>query len=239
MKETFSHEFNIWQRFLAVVLGLWRVNTDSFDFKWGCFAPRWGFEFVINRGGYFDQRYAMNVCFLYGCWHIYLPFKTKIPESCDTPRYGLQIHNNSLWIHLGGKMNDFEQCDSKMISWDFPWFSWVFEHHNFMGAQGDWIDGGYQNKDKAYSEDHPYQYTLKSGEAQKVTANCVVERRQWHRKWFPFVKNTRTCIDISFDSEVGEETGSWKGGCTGCGYDMEPRETILQTLRRMEKERKF
>lgn len=46
-------------------------------------------------------------------------------------------------------------------------------------------------------------------------------------------------IDVEFNAEVGERTGSWKGGCIGCGYQMNPNETPLQALRRMEAERKF
>jgi hypothetical protein len=44
---------------------------------------------------------------------------------------------------------------------------------------------------------------------------------------------------IEFNDEVGERTGSWKGGTLGCGYNLLPNETPLECLRRMEKERKF
>ena len=46
-------------------------------------------------------------------------------------------------------------------------------------------------------------------------------------------------INIDFSDEVGERSGSWKGGRLGCSYNMQPGETPLQTLRRMEAERKF
>lgn len=46
-------------------------------------------------------------------------------------------------------------------------------------------------------------------------------------------------IDVQFSDEVGERTGSWKGGTIGCGYNMLPGESPLDTLRRMEAERKF
>jgi hypothetical protein len=49
----------------------------------------------------------------------------------------------------------------------------------------------------------------------------------------------RTSIEVGFDDEVGERTGSWKGGTIGCGYDMLPDESAVQCLRRMERERKF
>jgi len=44
---------------------------------------------------------------------------------------------------------------------------------------------------------------------------------------------------LGFDREIGERSGSWKGGCIGCGWDMKPGETAEQTLRRMESERTF
>jgi len=83
-------------------------------------------------------------------------------------------------------------------------------------------------------------------------------------KWFPTIRKKRKTIDVKFSyggpfkrfviiekqgfkipnskeetGEVGERTGEWKGGTTGCGYQMLPNETPLETLRRMEKERKF
>ena len=57
--------------------------------------------------------------------------------------------------------------------------------------------------------------------------------------WTSLFSKKRRSIDIDFNDEVGEETGSWKGGCTGCGYTMLDGELPEQTLRRMEKERKF
>jgi hypothetical protein len=45
--------------------------------------------------------------------------------------------------------------------------------------------------------------------------------------------------DKKITGEVGERTGSYKGGTLGCSHKMLKGETPLQTLRRMEKERKF
>ena len=38
------------------------------------------------------------------------------------------------------------------------------------------------------------------------------------------------------DGEVGEQSGSWKGGVIGTGYTMKRGETAEMTLRRMEVE---
>jgi len=238
VKELYRDDLPLWLR----VLGVWRINSGSIDFNWGYFAPRFGFEMLVSRGGYFDQRYAITLCLIWGVIHINLPFKTRIPESCDTPIYGIQIHSNTFWIHLGGKMNDWEQCDSDWITWDLPYFSWHFNFYKVWNGS-EWVlaskDYSEPYADKREIQTHPYRYTLHSGEVQERTASVNLDRRQWHRKWLPFLKKTSTSININFSDEVGEETGSWKGGCIGCGWDIKPNESMLDALQRMEAERSF
>lgn len=94
----------------------------------------------------------------------------------------------------------------------------------------------------ATKETHPYTYTLRNGEVQKRNATIYAQRYEHRRRWLHFVdwfalKNDS--IDIEFDEEVGERTGSWKGGCTGCSYQLLAGESNLDCLRRMEAERKF
>lgn len=98
--------------------------------------------------------------------------------------------------------------------------------------------------DSEYRREVPYRYTLKNGTVQDVTATVTVDRMTWCWRgfyrlgiWFP--KKVRTSIDVRFSDEVGEGSGSWKGGTVGCGYEMKPGEIPLQTLRRMEAEKKF
>lgn len=95
---------------------------------------------------------------------------------------------------------------------------------------------------------YPYTYKLKSGEEQHRVAAFHVEEREW--RWRIFHKPYKwgiklgpariiRSISIEFDGEVGERTGSWKGGCIGCGYEMKSEESPMDTIKRMEKERKF
>lgn len=97
-------------------------------------------------------------------------------------------------------------------------------------------------KQLRWTETHKYLYFLKSGEVQKRNASIYVQRMEWRWlwfKWLPLIRKQRQFIHVDFDGEVGEKTGSWKGGCIGCSYDMKPGETPAQTLRRMESERRF
>lgn len=240
MKERYSHELPKWMK----LLGVWRINLESIDFKWGYFAPRAGFELVLNRGTYFDTRYAINFAFGWGKFMVYLPFRTKLEEGCDMPRYGFAIHNNTFWIYKGGDY-DGSQCQNQWITWDLPFFSYVFDGHWIQSSVRTWtkmgrgVDSWDFRKDEAYKETHSYTYVLKNGTVQNRTAACTIEKRKWHRKWFPFLAREEQVIDIEFNDEVGERSGSWKGGTIGCSYEMLPNETIEQTLRRMEKERTF
>lgn len=245
MRERYRYELPKWMRWLGVK----RINKESIDFVWGYFAPRASFEFVINRGTYFDQRYAINVALGWGKFMFYLPFKTRLEEGCDMPRYGFATHNNTFWIYKGGDYKD-GQCQNQWISWYLPFFSYDFDGHWIKDKDLNWVKMKFKQndgrpdswdfrKDGAYVEVHPYKYTLNNGVVQERTATCTVEKRLWHRKWFPFLKKQSHVIDIEFDDEVGERSGSWKGGTLGCSWDMLPDDTILTSLRRMERERKM
>lgn len=88
----------------------------------------------------------------------------------------------------------------------------------------------------------PYRYTLRSGEQQNVQATISVEEMEWRMRalqWLPWPRLVCRSIDVKFDAEVGERSGSWKGGCTGCSYEMRHDETPQECLRRMVEERKF
>ncbi|GGY87721.1 hypothetical protein [Shewanella fodinae] len=230
MKETYKHEFNWWQRILAKVTTMWRINSDSIDFKWGYFAPRFGLELRVNQGGYFDPRYSFSFCFIWGVVHIVLPLKTKRELSCECPTYGFYVFENSIiwrwnWIYK---------------SWDAPFVSYVFEFYKVLNKDGKWEDGsGSLDNENIDRQEFDYTYQLNSGDIQNRKATCFIEKRQWHRKWLPFIKMTCTQLSVEFDGEVGEKTGTWKGGCIGCNYDMLPKESVEQCLRRMEKEREF
>lgn len=87
-----------------------------------------------------------------------------------------------------------------------------------------------------------YRYKLRSGEIQERIATVHCERIEWRRKflaWCPWFAKVRIDLWINFNDEVGERTGSWKGGTMGCGWDLRPCETVAQAIRRMERERIF
>lgn len=129
---------------------------------------------------------------------------------------------------------------------DWPW---AYEHmrHEVLRSDGSWVPfvGCWERDkepDRRKEENFSYAYILKSGEVQHRIAKVSVERLAWRQHWLRWTswrELVRQSIDVEFDGEVGERTGSWKGGTIGCDYEMRPGETPERCLRRMEKERKF
>lgn len=156
-----------------------------------------------------------------GSVNVSFPWSKVVPDEyqCEGPRYGFQFYEDLLWIRWGKSTGHGKTDPRKAIY--MPW-AWKHRKHEVLTEP----------------EAHPYTYTLRSGEVQQRTATIKHDRRVWTRWWLPF-RRVSNAIDVTFSDEVGERTGSWKGGTIGCGYQMKPGETPLQTLRRMELERKF
>jgi len=148
------------------------------------------------------------------------PWPWVVPDDfqCSGPTYGFNFFGDGLHLHWG-KMHGKRSDPFTIIK--MPW-QWRHREHKILSEP----------------ETHPYSYILRSGEVQRRTATIKVESRLWTRPWLPYKRLSRS-IDVEFSDEVGERSGSWKGGCTGCGYEMRPDETPLMTLRRMEQERRF
>ena len=84
-----------------------------------------------------------------------------------------------------------------------------------------------------------FTYTLKNGTVQNRIAKVRVERMAHGYRWLPLPLRITTSIWCEFDGEVGERTGTWKGGTIGCGTEVRPSENAITAFRRMERERKF
>lgn len=181
---------------------------------------------------------------------------------------GRKLFFNSFWLCLGKKTKcihmpwEWDWVRTSVLKKDGTW-----EHETYQLKKKKIFKEFYKDEWKIviWTESYPFTYVLKSGKVQHRIAELKVEEREWRwrgLRWFPFINKIRKDISINFSyggpivrevivekngfqlknkytGEVGEETGSWKGGTLGCGYNMLPNETPLETLRRMEKERTF
>jgi hypothetical protein len=203
----------------------------------------------------FEEHFSFNAHLLWLNVYVALPFLRRWHRDPDgiMEKWGASYCPDMGQLHLNWGSR------YKIIT--MPWRNWVQVSHDVLRPDGSWVPfvgswevgpprivndkgatlGG-KEPDGRHIETHPYRYMLESGEVQERTAECHAERRirrlRWLR-WTPLFQETTYAIDVRFGDEVGERTGSWKGGCIGCGWEMKAGETIQQCLKRMESERRF
>lgn len=227
------------------------VRDGEWRFRWG--SIHWGFALAIDYsidafGGPRDEEH--------GCLYIALGFP-KI--FIYTPPWFAKYKrpDDHPWFRIFGFK--WPLYDSWHISWkgktyvvDMP-YSWSHVRHTLLKPDGSvhadfthsWKELGYERRvdlQKEVSESHPYTYILNSGELQNRIATIHGEEREWRWrmcKWLPFPRKISRVIDIEFNEEVGERSGSWKGGAIGISSEWRKGETMLSALRRCELTRKL
>lgn len=231
---------------LLRLIGCWGWQRPSLRFNWGEVSFGWGF--ALGYSIYHDNAHLhahIGPVAVYLKMPVFITFR---PGTEDwNARYGFSVFARSM--HLNWR--------DRYTVVNFPW-DWVFVRRTFLrpdgsvfsheekgptrlGTQFDW--DAHKRRLLEISETHDYHYLmLPSGEVQSRKATIYGEEMEWRMRWLkalPWPRKVSRTIEVSFDDEVGERSGSWKGGCVGCGYEWRDGETMLQSLRRMERERRF
>lgn len=214
--------------------GMWRGwlhNGQSVEISWR--KRGWEFGGGVHIHGN-DNDLGDRMLFL-RMWRLTVVLPLGIVphpwEHMDGPQWSAYASSEfGLLLHWGMSRRSF----------DWPWMLHTLRYEKMM-PNGTWRDV-FDSDAKPYTETHPYTYVLRSGKVQECTA--TISKRRHVLTWRAFKRIgwprwNRESIDVQFSDEVGERSGSWKGGCIGCDYDLRPDETMLQALRRMEAERKF
>jgi hypothetical protein len=220
-------------------------------FSWAEITGRLGFALALCL---FEEHYSLHIHLGWPNLFIRLPFLQRWHhephESMEC--WGITIHHDCAHLNWG------RHCKIIHWPWDWEWVrtSYLMEDgatwaHDLRGyrsrpvgtcktERGDKF--GSMRKIPRWRAEYPFRYVLRSGEVQERIATVEVHEMEWRWRWFmalPFPRKVRRSIDINFDGEVGERSGSWKGGCLGCGFELWHDETPKECLRRMESERKF
>ena len=185
----------------------------------------------------FEEEYCLN---FFG-FLIALPFLDRWHrephEMMESWGFYYDYHNASFVLCRGNKTKfihmpwQYDHLDNKHMV--------QLEDGTWEPHRSSWDPGGQDNR---FIQEFEYKYVLKNNVTQLRLAKVYVSRREWRRKclWYvPWFAMKRQSLNVEFSDEVGERTGSWKGGCIGCGIDMKKGETAEQALRRMERERIF
>lgn len=169
------------------------------------------------------------------------PWKWVVPDEyqCSGPTYGFTFFERTIHLHWG-KCKGTRDDPIKIIY--LPW-DWDFYRHTILNIHQNYYCDARELKEPWNPPDevkqtYDYTYTLNSGEVQHRKATVFAEEREWRWHWFkwlPYPRKIQRTLSISFDKEVGERTGSWKGGVTGHGCALLPTESLEQCLRRYER----
>lgn len=217
-----------------------------FENSWLIFYFSNRFDISYETCGYFDNRPRINLCLGFFSLTLIFPFRNKWTDECDSPKWGIAIHNNTFWVYKGGEGND--NGGNKWWTWDIPFLTkeWVRTsillkdntwEHETKGNRKEFYEDKWKEKQACWNYDFldKYDNTI-------IPTKIYVEEREWRPKWLTWTKlfaSIRKTIDVDFSQEVGRRKGSWKGGTIGCSYDLLKDEIPLDCVKRMEKERTF
>lgn len=203
---------------LSLYLTFPRLLPERFAIGWyerdGVKNPRWHEDSMGRDWGFYIHERC--IVFLWG--------STTAAGGSDRKKYGFS------------KCVYFPWDWGSSIAWDIQ-----KEDGSWGPIEHQYDSGPYKDGRKVLSL--PYAYKLRNEDVQQRIATFHVSRMEWRWRVFHKLrvgpKFLRTSICVDFNQAIGEDVGSWKGGTTGCGYDLRPGETPVQCLRRMETERKF
>lgn len=235
---------------LGRLLGVkFKDGPRAYRMRWGEWNWKWGISFdVCNFGD--DNDWSLHFCLIYGSAFIKMPFlKSREPKD-HLDQWGFSW----VWADRGADIHLHWGEHTKILNMPWSWGSCV--RWQMLCPDGVWRKyvGSYDRKEgdpEPATETHPYRYVCRDGKVQNVNATIRVDEMEW--RWaiarllhLPWPRRIDRSISVEFTAGdepkfdgVGERAGSYKGGTIGCGYDMKPGEMPVDTLRRMQRDRKF
>jgi len=240
---------------IAAVTGFRFFDRDhrgrfELRFSWAEITGGLGFALALCL---FEEHYSLHIRLGWPNMFIQLPFLQRWHhepfEAMES--WGFSWHASDIHLNWG------RRCKIVHMPWAWEWVrssflmpngtSWTHElrswrRRSHLGTACERTHFLHSSDLPQWSETHPYRYVLRSGQVQERQATIKVREMEWRWRWFtwlPFPRMIRRTIDVEFSDEVGERSGSWKGGTIGCGYDLRRNETPRECLRRMERDRKF
>lgn len=209
------------------------VDGNNWRCRWGELVWRFGFSAELCL---FEEGYSLKIHLVWPLLFISLKWLPSRAPKEMMESWGFDFHERSIHLNWGHRCKilhfpwEFRRVRNEVLREDGSWGPFVGSWEHDKEADGRAI------------EEHPYRYVLRDGTVQNRIATIHVEESEYRwrsAKWLPWPRKIYRCIEVEFDGEVGEKSGSWKGGCVGCSYEMKPDETPAECLKRMERERKF
>lgn len=161
-------------------------------------------------------------------------------------KFGFSLSNmgngyDFLQVFFGPQTHD--SSTSKSWCTHLPWKQWSCVRNSVYDPDGNLFAAEQRGDFRGWwdaKEKCPASYFgFEDFDGEMIVATCRITEMEWHRGegWFRWLKwfwpaKIRRSLDIHFSAEVGPEKGSWKGGTTGHGTDMLPKETPADAFKR-------
>lgn len=162
--------------------------------------------------------------------------------------YGIKLSGDGfLYVSLGAQT--WDSTTTQKWSCFLPWTQWHFHRMSLYDTQGKlfWQQVGKDANgpgsfERLYHHEQQcpvVKFLIEDYDGEQIVVSTHIEEREWTfgTKWCKWLKyfrknKVRRSLDIHFESEVGKDKGSWKGGTIGTGIDMLPDELHQQAFER-------
>lgn len=155
----------------------------------------------------------------------------EVPAGEMAISWGASIHEGDLVLDWGARRARFTLNP----------FRWHGYRSESLISDGSWNDTPRWRPEAAaldwYTEEHPYAIaslpsTKMAIETWRATATCYVERTTRTRRFLPFWRRVEHWVYFDLSDEIGETTGSWKGGTVGFSEEMLPGDSVQDVVQR-------
>lgn len=176
-----------------------RKDNWIYESKWIIFYFTKNFDISFEICGYFDNRPRINLDLFFFNLTIILPFKNKWTDECDSPKWGIAIHNKTFWIYRGGSGN--MNGGNKWWTWDIPFITkdWIRTsillkddtwEHEVNGNRKEFYNEEWKEKQKSWTYDYTDKY-----DGEIIPTTIYVEEREWKPKWLNGLNYLALLID--------------------------------------------
>jgi hypothetical protein len=203
-------------------------------------------HFKLNYPEKYDDNDRVKLCI--GVYKLFITiplWKTNV-VAIDEPRsYGIAVCDDSLLVYYGKGYNLYDlPWQFTIVRWDLLYNNGAIYHRNVWKNEEKvdkhlhWYAVDEKIKDDPKSNlctKKEVVYVAKDGDVQYCIATLYGEELEWRRKWLKWIPLfnyvSRRC-DFTFSREMGERSGSWKGGLTATSCEWKHGETLEAAFKR-------
>ena len=179
--------------------------------------------------------------------------KTRSYEQLWPKQYGFMMTEEALHVYYGQQTHSWGNSEESTKSKCFfiPWNQWRRTRYDFLNGQHECVCSANDFKSGRIDFDAirraeeivpKINFQIVDFDDEVVNAEAYITESRYDRgdgwfKWLKFFCAARIYrkLDFTFDKEVGERKGSWKGGLISTSCEIKPGESAIEAFTRWSK----